>query len=70
MIRKIGNSEGVIIPKEALDQFGLASGDKLEVVATRDGIKLVRSDSDFAMRMREAKKFMDKYHEALWQPAK
>ena len=27
-IRKIGNSEGVIIPKEVLDRLGLKAGDQ------------------------------------------
>ena len=30
-IRKIGNSEGVIIPKEVLEKLGLRSGDTLEL---------------------------------------
>ena len=30
-IRRIGNSLGIIIPKQALDRWGLAEGDFLEV---------------------------------------
>ncbi|ANL71545.1 AbrB/SpoV domain-containing protein [Rhizobium phaseoli] len=30
-IRKISNSEGVIIPKEVLQRLGLSSGDSLEL---------------------------------------
>ena len=30
-IRKIGNSEGVIIPKEMLDRFGLKAGDQMQL---------------------------------------
>lgn len=70
VIRKIGNSEGVILPKEALDRYGLATGDKVDIVATDDGIRLVKSESDFAAQMRIAEEFMDKYHDALARLAK
>ena len=31
VIRKIGNSEGVILPKELLNKLNLQAGDSLEV---------------------------------------
>ena len=30
-IRKIGNSEGIIIPKEVLDRMGLKAGDTIDI---------------------------------------
>lgn len=70
VIRRIGNSEGVILPKEALESMGWTSGDKIEVVRTDDGIKLVASESAFGKQMRSAHKAMDKYRDALSKLAK
>lgn len=70
VIRKIGNSEGVIIPKEMLQEQGLSAGDALEIVRTPDGLKLVKADSEFAQQMRYAREFMDKYRDALAMLAK
>jgi putative addiction module antidote len=61
VIRKIGNSEGVIIPKEVLDQFGLEAGDTLELVVNKDGLQLQPTDKDFARQMEAARICMEKY---------
>ena len=47
-IRKIGNSEGVIIPKEVLDQLGLGAGDMLELSLKDGGLLMQPTDADFA----------------------
>ena len=39
-IRKIGNSEGVIIPKEVLDRLGLKAGDEFELKETGNTLEL------------------------------
>ena len=40
-IRKIGNSTGIILPKDLLARLSLKEGDKLHIVEqTEDGIKL------------------------------
>ena len=70
IIRKIGNSEGVILPRELLDQAGWKSGDKIEAVRTDDGIKLVSTDSEFGRQMRSAHEAMEKYRDALSRLAK
>jgi putative addiction module antidote len=70
VVRKIGNSEGVIIPKEMLERLGISAGDKLEIVETKDGLQLVRPDTDFAEQMRAAREGMKKYHDALRELAK
>ena len=43
-LRKIGNSEGVIMPKEVLERLNLKAGDSLTIVEQKDGIRLVPSD--------------------------
>jgi putative addiction module antidote len=34
-IRKIGNSEGIIIPREVLNRLGLKAGDTLEIAENK-----------------------------------
>jgi len=64
-IRKIGNSEGIIIPKDVLDRMGVKAGD--EITMTRRGSELIltAADGDFDRRLGHAEKFMDRYKVAL-----
>jgi putative addiction module antidote len=64
-IRKIGNSEGLILPKEILDRLNLKAGDQLEIVETSQGITLKPVDDSFERQMEAARKVMDKYKVAL-----
>lgn len=64
-VRKIGNSEGVILPKEVLDRHNLKAGDTLEVSVSDNGIALRPTDETFERQMRAASEFMDKYKVAL-----
>jgi AbrB family looped-hinge helix DNA binding protein len=45
MIRKIGNSEGVI-PKEVLNKLGLKNGDSLNLLEADGTIQLVPQSAD------------------------
>ena len=69
-IRKIGNSEGVIIPKEVLDRLGLKSGDVLEMRESSSGIELVIEPADLAEQLKAARLGMQKYRVALRELAK
>lgn len=70
-IRKIGNSLGLILPKELLAQLGLAEGDRLEAVKQAEGgVKLVRHDDLHARTMEIARKAMKQYANALRELAK
>ncbi|MCO6177815.1 MULTISPECIES: AbrB/MazE/SpoVT family DNA-binding domain-containing protein [Ciceribacter] len=64
-IRKIGNSEGIIIPKEVLDRLGLKAGDIVELTENQDGLLLRSTDDDFARQIAHAERFMEKYKTAL-----
>jgi putative addiction module antidote len=64
-LRKIGNSVGVIIPKEMLDRFGLKEGDELALEAKGGEISLKPTDDEFARQIEIGHKFMDKYKVAL-----
>lgn len=73
VIRKIGNSEGVIIPKDILEGLGLKAGD--DVVLLNDGRELrIRpiedSREEFERKMQVARARMKKYEVALRELAK
>ena len=64
-IRKIGNSEGVIIPKEILERFGLKAGDSLELRAEGAQLSLKPVNEDISEELDAARLFMEKYKVAL-----
>lgn len=65
VIRKIGNSDGVIIPKEVLERLNLKTGDKLELLETGDGFAFKPVDDAFERQMEAARGIMDRYKVAL-----
>ncbi|MCO5091469.1 AbrB/MazE/SpoVT family DNA-binding domain-containing protein [Bosea sp. (in: a-proteobacteria)] len=70
-IRKIGNSLGLILPKELLVQLGFGEGDRLEVVRQPEGgLKLQRHDDLHARAMAAARQAMKDYAGALRELAK
>jgi putative addiction module antidote len=70
-IKKIGNSTGLILPKELLAQLNFAQGDWVSVTALADGgIQLRRSDPVFDKGMEIAEKAMKTYRNALKELAK
>lgn len=69
-IRKIGNSEGIIIPKEVLDRMGLRAGDSLEIQEESGKIALVPEQADLAEQLKAARLGMEKYRVALRELAK
>ncbi len=70
VIRKIGNSEGVIIPKDILESLGLSAGDSVSIVADKSGIKFIPEKNDLAHQLALARECMDKYKVALRELAK
>jgi putative addiction module antidote len=57
-IKKIGNSAGVILPKELLARLRVELGDSLYVTETADGVRLTASNPDFEARMALAETIM------------
>ncbi|AMV07452.1 AbrB/MazE/SpoVT family DNA-binding domain-containing protein [Xanthomonas citri] len=57
-ITAIGNSAGVILPKELLARLRLGKGDELYALETPDGIKLTAFDPTLAAQMDVAKQVM------------
>lgn len=69
-IRAIGNSSGVVLPKELLDALNVGQGDKLYVTRTPDGIVLRTYDETFAKQMELAREVMRKDRAILRELAK
>lgn len=64
-ITSIGNSSGVILPKEILARLRVEKGDELYVLETPDGIKLTTFDPTLAEQMEVADKVMHKRRNLL-----
>jgi putative addiction module antidote len=69
-IKKIGNSTGLILPKELLARLGLEQGDELVVSEVAHGFTAVKSDATFEKGLEIARKAMKTYHNTLKQLAK
>jgi putative addiction module antidote len=57
-ITKIGNSLGVILPKELLAKLRVELGDSLFATEAPDGMRITASNPDFAAKMAVAEKIM------------
>jgi putative addiction module antidote len=64
-ITSIGNSAGIILPKEMLEKLRVSKGDTLTVVETPDGINLNPYDEDFATAMKLAEEIMREDRDVL-----
>jgi putative addiction module antidote len=57
-ITAVGNSAGVILPKELLARLRVAKGDSLYATELPDGVKLTPFDPDLAGQMEAAERVM------------
>lgn len=64
-ITSIGNSAGVILPKELLARLRLEKGDAVYAVETPDGIRLTPYDPTLAAQMEVAERVMRKRRDLL-----
>ncbi len=70
-IRKIGNSVGLILPKDLLARLHLKEGDKLSIVEQTDhSFKLTPHDPVHAQAMAIAREVMDEYKDTFRELAK
>ncbi|TCM57631.1 putative addiction module antidote [Rhizobium sp. PP-F2F-G48] len=69
-IRKIGNSEGVILPKDVLDRMGVKAGDTLTIRVTDNKLELTPETASFSEQLKAARIGMEKYRNALRELAK
>lgn len=64
-IISIGNSQGVILPKETLARFNVQKGDTLFLTEGPQGIRLVPYDEEFATQMEAAREIMRENRDVL-----
>lgn len=69
-ITRIGNSAGVILPKDLLAHLNVEVGETLSVVLTPRGIELSAGEDDFDAQMAAAREVMQKRTRALRELAK
>ena len=67
---RIGNSTGVILPKDMMAKLGIAVGDSLDVAEVPGGVQLQRHDAGFAAQMEAARAVMKRRRNALRELAK
>jgi putative addiction module antidote len=64
-VTSIGNSAGIILPKEILERLRISKGDILTVTETPDGVQLSTYDEDFATAMNLAEEIMREDRDVL-----
>jgi len=69
-LRAIGNSVGVVLPKELLATLKVTEGDELYAVADRDGVRLSATDPQFEADMERARAIMKRRRNVLRELAK
>jgi putative addiction module antidote len=69
-ITKIGNSAGVILPKDVLARLRVGPGDTLYLTDAPDGVRLTTADPDFAAQMEIAERVMREDRDILRALAK
>lgn len=66
----VGNSTGIVLPKEILSKLHVQRGDSLYVVETPGGIELTPYNPEFAEQMEAAEQVMREDRDVLKKLAK
>ena len=69
-LTQIGNSIGVILPKEVLARLKLSKGDLLHLTDTPDGLALTPYDPSFDDQLEIGREFMREYRDTFRALAK
>jgi putative addiction module antidote len=64
-ITTVGNSVGIVLPKDILARLRVDKGDMLSVTETPDGIELRPYDEEFAQQMEIAEQVMREDRDVL-----
>jgi putative addiction module antidote len=69
-LSRIGNSVGVVLPKEVLARLKVEQGDTLYLTESPDGFRLTPHDPEFAEQLEAARAVMKRRRAALRELAK
>ena len=69
-LRKIGNSLGIVLPKEALQHLGAEEGDSVTLTGTTSGYQMAANDPEFAKAMNVFQDLAQRYRNTLAELAK
>jgi putative addiction module antidote len=64
-ITTVGNSAGIVLPKEVLSHMNVQKGDSLYLTKTPEGFLIGAYDEEFAAKMEVAERVIGKYRDAL-----
>ncbi len=62
---RIGNSLGVVLPREIVADLAVEKGDRLYLTRSPEGYRITKSDPEFERRVALAKRIISKRHNAL-----
>ena len=69
-VTQVGNSLGVVLPKEIIARLKVQRGDTLHVTETPDGIVLTPYDPSVDEQLAHGREFMHEYRDTFRQLAK
>jgi putative addiction module antidote len=69
-VTQIGNSLGVVLPREVLAELDLEKGDQLYLTRSPEGYRVTKTDPEFERKMTLAREIMKKRHNVLRELAK
>lgn len=69
-VTQIGNSLGVVLPRDVVANLDIQKGDTLHLTKSPDGYRVTKTDPEFARKMELAREIMRKRHNALRELAK
>jgi putative addiction module antidote len=69
-VRKVGNSLGIVLPKEALAHLKVEEGDTLTLSEAQDGVRLTTGHPEFAKKMAVFESLSRRYRNTLRELAK
>ncbi len=64
-VTTVGNSTGIVLPKEVLEHLHIEKGDTLYISETPDGVRLTPFDPEFARVVEAGRRVTRKYRNAL-----
>ncbi len=67
---RIGNSLGVVLPREIVAELAVEKGDRLYLTRSPEGYRITKSDPEFERRVALVRRIVSKRHNALRELSK